>query len=129
MVCRPVLRWWLGLLTVCLASSGCYSVQAYRAAHRASREFACPVDAVRLLYRGDVASGLFDVEACGNRARYVCFTAKRTGRCIREPDPSRWSPDPKNGIAFSDLPRERPKRICREKENIPYGGPCVAPPK
>jgi hypothetical protein len=141
---RPSVRWWAGLLPAFLVSSGCYSVLPYLAVDRASHEFACPAEAVRLLERRDVAFGLFDVEACGSRARYMCFTAKHTSRCIREPDPPQWRPDPKDGVALSELPQavpfwpppneklevrpwEKTKRICREKEDIPYGGPCVAP--
>ena len=57
---------------------------------RAAKEFSCPYDQIAVLERKEISADLFDVEACGQRARYHC----QPTTCIREPDPARWDPDP-----------------------------------
>ena len=63
---------------------------------RVSNELACAPAGINVLVRGDVGYRVFDVEACGQRARYSCVGGHRYERyhCIREPDPPRWDPDP-----------------------------------
>jgi hypothetical protein len=84
----------VALLLLAAASSACVWPGDY-ALQRASREFSCPPERVNVLSRDDVSESLFDVEACGQRARYNCpLTQAAPLDCIREPDPIRWEPDP-----------------------------------
>ena len=90
---------------------------------RASNEFACPRERIEVIDRGDIAAGLYDLDACGSRARYMCIqVGRRPGsvgaavQCIHEPDPPRWDPDP---TLVASLPRPpgmssdgRLARIC-----------------
>ena len=64
------------------------------ALRRAAREFSCPPDKVGVLKRPDIADGLFDVDACGQRARYMCTLGPTDVQCISEPVPARWDQDP-----------------------------------
>lgn len=79
---------------------------------RASREFNCPGETITVVERDDISPGLYDVGACGRRARYHCwdpdayyaadqFQASASPQCTREPDPERWDPDP---TMFASLP-------------------------
>lgn len=62
---------------------------------RASSELACAPENINVISRDDIAFGLFDVEACGRRARYNCvYPYKSYPSCTREPDPAVWDPDP-----------------------------------
>ena len=72
-------------------------------ARRAAREFGCPRERIGILDRSDVAYGLYDLAACGQRARYMCVGISR---CIREPDPPKWDPDP--ALCFSNDPKQKP---------------------
>ena len=53
---------------------------------RAANELRCPGAQVGVAPRPDISDGTFDVDACGQRARYTCFAngAKELG-CAREP--------------------------------------------
>jgi hypothetical protein len=89
---------------------------------RASNEFACPQQRIEVIDRRDIAAGLYDVDACGARARYMCFqTGRSRGACVHEPDPPRWDPDP---TLVASLPRPpgmsgdgRLARICPRDES------------
>jgi hypothetical protein len=79
---------------------------------RTAREFGCPPERINVIWRDDIAPHLFDVEACGNRARYTCvptygsgttmglhghatmYTYRADDVCVREPAPPVWNPDP-----------------------------------
>jgi hypothetical protein len=96
---------------------------------RASRELNCPSQRITVVERDDISPGLYDVGACGRRARYHCFgldayypaepfQASVSPQCTREPDPERWDPDP---TMFASLPprpgsKDNPdgnvRRIC-----------------
>ena len=85
---------------------------------RASNEFTCPRERVQVVDRQDIAEGLYDVGACGHRARYMCIENDPTygpGQCVHEPDPPRWDPDP---VTVASLPRPdgmgdgRVARLC-----------------
>ncbi len=53
---------------------------------RAAHELRCPTDEVGVAPRPDISDGTFDVEACGQRARYTCFARRARGLgCAREP--------------------------------------------
>jgi hypothetical protein len=89
-VLTVVLGWAAGcapLMLPMLPSGSSVGEDAFR---RASKEFSCPTDKINLVQRDDIVSGLFDLEACGQRARYNC----RQNECFREPEPARWDPDP-----------------------------------
>lgn len=89
---------------------------------RASNEFGCPQQRIEVIDRWDIAAGLYDVDACGSRARYMCFQTRRSsGACVHEPDPPRWDPDP---TLVASLPRPpgmsgdgRLARICSRDES------------
>jgi len=69
---------------------------------RASREFGCPAANVVAVERSDIADQLYDVAACGQRARYTCIYGENVPiQCIREPNPPRWDPDP---VVIASLP-------------------------
>lgn len=90
---------------------------------RASNEFACPREQVEVIERNDIGQGTYDLDACGSRARYTCFAIDDNVpnvRCVREPDPPRWDPDP---ALLASLPRPpgmsghgRVVRICYRGE-------------
>ena len=100
-----------------------------RAIQRASREFSCPEEKIGLIERDDLSNNLYDIEACGHRARYTCVVST-TGvvtACVREPDPPKWDPDPKD---VARLPRPHgnydrlrfssgeARRICRDQDDF-----------
>src|SRR5579859_4877485 len=105
------------LATLCflVALEGCARPQDV-AIERASSEFGCPRERVHAIERRDIAENLFDVEACGSRARYACQSGDvdtfddpapdlAGPRCFREPDPPAWDPDPATAAALSpELP-------------------------
>lgn len=139
-----------------LGQLGCaFPMPGDAAVQRASREFSCPPAKIGVIERSDIADSLFDLEACGHRARYSCFyndpygrgyaVIGETGRnqCIREPDPDAWSPDPQ-AIASMPAPesgvqtvRSSPglaRRICgpapsNVRSEQTYEGPAPAPPR
>ena len=61
---------------------------------RVSNEFDCPPQRISIVDREDIAANLYDVNACGSRARYMCFVTDDVAGCTREPDPPRWNPNP-----------------------------------
>ncbi|HLK92425.1 MAG TPA: hypothetical protein VKZ18_21195 [Polyangia bacterium] len=91
-----------GLAGLAVALGGCAAEAVFQ---RASNEFACPRQRIEVVDRGDIAEGLYDVDACGARARYMCIDNESTAvpvQCVREPDPARWDPDP---VQVASLPR------------------------
>src|SRR5262245_16068795 len=74
-------------------AAGCVSGVLIR---RASNEFACDPSRVNVLERRDIDPYVYDVEACGQLARYSCVGGGRHGvyGCVHEPDPPKWDPDP-----------------------------------
>lgn len=95
---------------------------------RVSREFECEPPRVNVLERHDIAYELYDVEACGRRGRYSCVGGGRGGvyRCIHEPDPPKWDPDPALAATLPAAAGSDPsappstgsrRRICGPNEN------------
>lgn len=82
------------MLVVATASLAACNTTGGLAVRRASGEFSCPEERINVLDRSDITDGLFDVEACGKRARYACINGQYAHQCVREPDPPRWVPDP-----------------------------------
>jgi hypothetical protein len=121
---RPALAASVVLLVA--GAAGCFP-QYSALVRRASNEFSCDPARVNVIARNDIAYGLHDVEACGQRARYNCVGgASRHDdpyRCIREPDPPRWDPDPAQAASLPADPREPPsnggvtRRICGPEEH------------
>jgi hypothetical protein len=118
------------LLAACLGAGGCLVTPESVAIHRASREFSCPSEKVAVIQRGDISESLYDISACGQRARYSCIytdlvqpdTYMSMSQCVREPDPVRWDPDPSviaslPGPAFATSEtRGNIRRICGDYE-------------
>src|SRR5215471_14104576 len=84
------------LAVVAAGAVGCFPYQQHPLIHRASNEFQCAPARINVVARRDLSYGLYDVEACGYRARYSCFGGYRYEpyRCMREADPPKWDPDP-----------------------------------
>ena len=92
---------------------------------RASNEFTCPRERITVIEREDIATGLYDLDACGSRARYMCVKTDDpvvVEQCVHEPDPSRWDPDP---ALVASIPRplgmsgdRRIARICPRNEPL-----------
>ena len=63
---------------------------------RASHEFECDPIRINAIERADIGYEVYDIEACGQRARYTCTGGHRHEpyHCVHEPDPRRWDPDP-----------------------------------
>ncbi len=107
-----------------LVLDGCFSPETVPV-ERAMTEFKCARRNISVIERADVGQDVFDVEACGGRARYQCTFARNAMSCAREPDPPVWSPDP---ASLSDLMQPsgapptdyRIAHIC----NMPRGGDC-----
>jgi hypothetical protein len=123
------------MLAALLGVGGCLATPESVAVNRASREFACPSEKIAVVQRADISESLYDVAACGQRARYSCIytdfvqTATYTSmsQCVREPDPPKWDPDPTMiaslpGPAFATSEtRNNLRRICGD-----YGyGECL----
>jgi len=114
-------RWiWVVVVAGCLGLSACFWT-ADVVVQRASRELGCPAANVFVIERNDIADQLYDVAACGQRARYTCIYGENVPtRCIREPNPPKWDPDPMviaslpgpSGAAAA-VPEARP--ICGEE--------------
>ena len=86
----------VGLLALAIGSgAGCnlWLTEGDLAVQRATKEFSCPAGKTGILSRSDIYPGLFDVDACGQRARYHCILGK-LWTCIREPDPAHWHSEP-----------------------------------
>jgi len=93
---RRLSLWAAGL---CLAVASCILAPEEAAVQRASRELNCPENDIVAIERDDISASVYDIGACGQRARYDCFYAAESARhvrtqCVREPDPPRWDPDP-----------------------------------
>jgi hypothetical protein len=143
-----VAKVWLLLTT--MGATGCLGhalLQMLPACHeekeaaiaRASKEFSCPPEKIDVLWRTDVSEDLFDLAACGHRARYTCFSDKDANRrihCVREPDPATWLPDP---LTISSLPQPQEttrnahcqpgesRRICRDQHDYEKNLDCLLP--
>jgi hypothetical protein len=80
---RPVV-----VALVAALASGCYDA-AEVARDRARNEFHCPPERVVLSPREDLSPYTFDIDACGQRARYTCPRPHRLheAACVREPAP------------------------------------------
>jgi hypothetical protein len=91
-----------------VAVSGCS--MTHPLIHRVSNEFECAPARINVVARRDVSFELYDVEACGHRARYSCVGGGRYEpyHCVHEPDPPKWDPDP--ALAAS-LPHGPPSRF------------------
>ncbi|HEY7376919.1 MAG TPA: hypothetical protein VIF57_32470 [Polyangia bacterium] len=97
----------LTLAASAAGAAGCMAGPQTVAVQRASNEFSCPADRIAVVQRGDISDSVYDVAACGRRARYSCFwidadSVAASARCVREPDPPRSDPDP---MALASLPR------------------------
>ena len=113
---------------------GCATV-GDRAIQRASREFTCPEERIGLIERADISNNLYDIEACGHRVRYMCVTPYRSDiSCLREPDPSKWDPDPKEVAGLPkpqgtyDRLRSSPgeaRLICHDRDDFERYHDCI----
>jgi len=72
------------LVLLFLLSSSCVTLESL-ARTRASHEFKCPEQQVVLNSRPELSDGTYDVEACGQRARYTCSAYHYQHICAREP--------------------------------------------
>jgi hypothetical protein len=107
-----------------VAGGGCQLQHAL--IRRASKEYHCPPANISVIARHDIQYDTFDVDVCGQRARYTCVGGGHAPyRCVHEPDPRQWDPDPVTvGTlnlppgAFEELPFStvRVLRICAPKE-------------
>jgi hypothetical protein len=127
-------------VSLALFAAGC-ATNWTPAIRRASREFACPEEKIVLIERADLSDDLFDIEACGHRARYMCVFAGKyqPNHCIREPDPPRWDPDPKdvetlaNRQQPSSAPFHAPSspsqvrhvRVCHDRDESESFHDCI----
>lgn len=94
---------------------------------RASAELGCEPTMINMIERGDIGYAVFDVEACGHRARYTCVGGRHEPyHCIHEPDPRIWDPDPAVAATLPDSPgasgaptpfRGQWRRICGPEED------------
>lgn len=119
---------------ICLAGTGCVSL-ADVAVNRASREFVCPADRIGILARSDISMNLYDLEACGHRARYSCLESENLpATCVREPDPPKWDPDPKAVASMpqparfdfiSGVSHGKYRRICADRADFEGSGSCL----
>jgi hypothetical protein len=85
-------------LGLCLGMGGCFGMES-ALVQRASAELVCPPEQISIVHHADIAYSVYDVGACGERARYSCLwidsdTVVGGAQCVREPDPRRWDPDP-----------------------------------
>jgi hypothetical protein len=56
----------------CLVAAGCQTLPGDFAVERASKEFDCPPQNVRVIQRSDISDHVYDLDACGQRVRYSC---------------------------------------------------------
>ena len=125
------IRW--ALAWILIATAGC--ALPHRAAVRASREFGCPIDRIRVVERRHISPGLADVQACGHVARYNCFTTRVAAHCVREPIASAdadalmsLGPAPSPDAAPSHRPpkwRVDGRRVCRDRADFDQTRNCV----
>ncbi len=93
----------LVLMSLGVAPFGC-AIQL-EAVNRASREFSCPPEQIAAVQRTDIASNVYDLDACGTMVRYSCISGENTPvQCTREPDPMRWDLDPALVVALPGQP-------------------------
>jgi hypothetical protein len=121
MRCRDCVKLATTVAALVAAGAGC-GVYYSPLVRRASNEFGCSPAQINVIERGDIGYQLYDVDACGTRARYSCVSATRyePGHCIREPDPPRWDPDPALAASLPSWPQSNPppsgagqwRRIC-----------------
>jgi hypothetical protein len=137
---------WLAVITVCAA--GCVAAvvaplglpaiqceaRGEHAVQRASREFACPPERIGVIKRTDISEDLYDLDACGQRARYSCPKNGHTTQCIREPDPTQWDPDPRMVASLPQpefgtdpglCPPGNTRRICRDRADFERNRNCI----
>ena len=117
-----------------LASSIHCEARGKQAIQRAAKEFACPPEKIGVIKRTDISEDLYDLDACGQRARYSCPTNKDTTQCIREPDPAQWDPDPRmiaslpqpeSGTDSGWCPPGNTRRICRDRADFERSRNCI----
>ena len=115
------------LNATCLATNSCIPERASSVPiRRASKEFECPSEKIVAIERDDISGTIYDVSACGARARYTCVygsTHHPATTCIREPDPPRWDPDPIVIAAVS-----RPTETGFQPVRSGYAGPICGNP-
>jgi hypothetical protein len=92
-----------------IGAAGCMAGPQTVAVQRASNEFRCPDQEIAVIQRSDISDSVYDVSACGRRARYSCFwvdedSIAASAQCVREPDPLPSDPDP---VALVSLRRHR----------------------
>ena len=118
-LCRRRLSLWATGL--CLGVASCALAPEDLAVRRASKELNCPSSEISVVERDDISRSLYDIGACGQRARYDCFYMHRANtQCVREPDPPRWDPDPTriappttpSGIGDTVSARDHFLRVC-----------------
>jgi hypothetical protein len=109
------------------------------AVRRAAREFSCSPEKVGVIRRTDISDDLYELDACGQRARYACFSSRSgesefTTRCIREPDPVSWDPDPRMVASLPKpekdteavrCPPGESRRVCRDKDDLNHSRDCI----
>jgi hypothetical protein len=112
------------VVVACLSACGCVRAEE-SVLHRAALDGHCPMQKISVLSRDDLADDLYDVEACGFRARYRCDAddvpligtpaalAGAVTACVRQPDPSVWDPDPATlAVPRTDSEAQRVVRMC-----------------
>jgi hypothetical protein len=119
-------RMWMRRLAVVVCLSACGCVRAEESVlHRAALDAHCPIQKINVLSREDIGEDLYDVEACGFRARYQCDAddeplvgtpaalAGAVTACARQPDPAVWDPDPATlPVPHKDPEAQRVVRMC-----------------
>ena len=139
---------WLMVAVISVCAAGCATAVLFplglpaprceargeHAIQRAPKEFACPPAKIGVIKRTDISEDLYDLDACGQRARYSCPTNKDTTQCIREPDPAEWDPDPKmiaslpqpeSGTDSGWCPPGNTRRICRDRADFERSRNCI----
>lgn len=114
------------VVALAVGGAGCQFLQ-HPLIQRASNEYDCPPTNISVIARDDIQYDTFDVDVCGQRARYTCVGGGHAPyRCVHEPDPPQWEPDPVTVAtlnlppgAFDVLPfsNVRVLRICAAKES------------
>ena len=109
----------------CLALAGPREM----AVNRASQEFFCPGEEVAVAQRPEVSPDVYDVEACGYRARYLCFADGwwRERGCRREATPPVWAPirAPQTVSSTPEPVLEDKRRLCKDREDFDRHRDCV----
>ena len=134
----------VAVASACAGIAGCV-LPGDVAIRRASREYSCPDEKIGVIQRSDISPDVYDLYACGHRARYSCFdadpqegscVAEDCVHCVREPDPERWDPDPKE-VAKLPAPHDpvevqrlrstpgEARRVCRDQTDFSANRDCV----